>query len=128
MTLSTLNSQLAQIEENLKDINFDGIAALYKRNEWQWGGISEPKYIPEYRDIKRHIYYMFNSVKKDFLAEFAETDNCRRIVTSCGGIQAVLYLEDDWLDLKFSLNSNIATVCDEETSNFIDDEGWDCEP
>ena len=128
MTLSTLNSQLAQIEENLKDINFDGIAALYTRNEWQGGGTSEPKYIPEYRDIKRHIYYMFDSVKKEFLAEFAETDKCRRIVTSCGGIQAVLYLEDDWLDLKFSLHFNIATVCDEETSNFIDDEGWDCEP
>ena len=128
MKLEEATRQLDRMKENLADINFNGIAAIFKRNEWQWGGNGEPKYIPEYRDIKQHIYYMFDSVKKEFLAEFAETDKCRRIVTSCGGIQAVLYLEDDWLDLKFSLDFNIAAVCDEETNNFIDDEGWDCEP
>ena len=70
---------------------------------------------------------MFNSVKKEFLAEFTEMDKCRRTVTSCGRIQAILYLEDDTLDLSFCLDDTLATVCDEEASNFIDNEGWDYE-
>jgi hypothetical protein len=70
---------------------------------------------------------MFDSVKKEFLAEFAETDKCRRTASSCGRIQAILYLEDDTLDLSFCLDDTLATVCDEEASNFIDNEGWDYE-
>lgn len=127
MKLEEATRQLDRIQENLAGINFDGIAAIFKRNEWQWGGHDEPKYIPEYRDIKRHIYYMFNSVKKEFLAEFTETDKCRRTETSCGRIQAILYLEDDTLNLSFCLDDTLATVCDEEASNFIDNEGWDYE-
>ena len=128
MKLEEATRQLDRIQENLAGINFDGIAAIFKRNEWQWGGHEEPKYIPEYRDIKRHIYYMFDSGKKEFLAEFTEMDKCRRTVNSCGRIRAILYLEDDTLDLSFCLDDTLATVCDEEASNFIDNEGWDNEP
>ena len=128
MTLEEATRQLERMKENLADINFNGIAAIFKRNEWQWGGNGEPKYIPEYRDIKQHINFLFNNVKKEFLAEFAETDKCRRIATSCERMQATLYLEDNILDLSFSLDDTLATVCDEEATNFIDDEGWDNEP
>lgn len=128
MKLEEATRQLDRMKENLANINFDGIAAIFKRNEWQWGGYDEPKYTPEYRDIKRHIYYMFNSVKQEFLAEFAETGYCRRAAISCGRIRATLYLEDDILDLSFNLDDTLATVCDEETYNFIDDEGLDNEP
>lgn len=128
MKLEEATRQLDRIQENLANINFDGIAAIFKRNEWQWGGHDEPRYTPEYRDIKQHINFLFNSVKKEFLTEFAKTGFCRRAAISCGRIRATLYLEDDILDLSFSLDDTLATVCDEETNNFIDDEGWDNEP
>lgn len=72
MTKEELEKQIREIELCLKNINYEGISQLFKRNHWHFICKDEPTYYPEYRDIKRLVYTNFRYLAYEMTKKFNE--------------------------------------------------------
>ena len=70
MTKEQLREKLDNIRYQLKNIDYEELHKVYATFNWQWGGYEEPKFIPEYRDLKRLVFSLFDEMSENMLSEF----------------------------------------------------------
>jgi hypothetical protein len=72
MTKEQLREKLDNICCQLKKIDYEELHKVYATFNWQWGGYEEPKFIPEYRDLKRLVLSLFDEIAPNLLYDFEE--------------------------------------------------------
>jgi hypothetical protein len=72
MTKGQLREKLDNIRCQLWKIDYEELHKVYAAFNWQWGGYEEPKYVPEYRDLKRLVLSLFDEIAPNLLYDFEE--------------------------------------------------------
>lgn len=70
MTKEQLREKLDNIRCWLRKIDYEELHKVYAAFNWQWGGYEEPKFVPEYRDLKRLVLSLFDEMSENMLSEF----------------------------------------------------------
>lgn len=70
MTKKELEGKLNLIRSQLGKVDYSELCGVYRTFNWQWGGYDEPKYVPEYRDLKRLAASLFDEMQENMLSEF----------------------------------------------------------
>ena len=72
MTKKELDGKLDLIRFQLGKVDYTELYGVYRTFNWQWGGYDEPKYVPEYRDLKRLVLSLFDEIAPNLLYDFEE--------------------------------------------------------
>lgn len=72
MTKEQLREKLDNIRCQLRKIDYEELHKVYAAFNWQWGGYDEPKFVPEYRDLKRLVLSLFDEIAPNLLYDFEE--------------------------------------------------------
>lgn len=72
MTKKELYGKLNLIRSQLGNVDYSELCGVYRTFNWQWGGYDEPKFVPEYRDLKRLVLSLFDEIAPNLQREFEE--------------------------------------------------------
>lgn len=105
----------------LKKIDYEELHKVYATFDWQWGGYEEPKFIPEYRDLKRLAASLFDEMRENMLFEFSENSDrniCEEIERNNLCVELIYDRDEDDVHFFVSEKKLLSKVSADGTENY----------
>lgn len=121
MTKEQLREKLDNIRFQLKKIDYEELHKVYVAFNWQWGGYEEPKFIPEFRDLKRLAAALFEEMRENMLFEFSEDPDrniCEDIERNNLCVELIYDRDEDDVHFFVSVKKLLSIVSADGTGNY----------